>query len=187
MRCKYLILIALVCIPVAAGHAQAPTGSVVGTVFLRLQNGETQRGSALTVKLLDPRKADSEEFRAHCHAEMAHARVVDSIVVAMMDKAQEVGADIMPAARAGAEERVREFNRRSEVLAWRTVTTSVDGTYRFDEVPPSQYVVAAIWKLGRESTVWAVPITVGANQVTVDLHNGNPVELPRKVLACGDT
>jgi hypothetical protein len=163
------------------------TGSVSGSVYLVMQNGDTKRGAGVTVYLLRDTK-DLERWRdtlcpqralGSIKLQLSHLSTMVSRYKAM-EANSRTKTDLYAKEQAASEAQADSFSQetirqRRENLAAAivdTVGTGMEARYQFANVIPGQYVLFAEWAIADKPYAWWAPVEVLPGQsVKHDLDN----------------
>ena len=166
-------------------------GRVAGTVFLRLANGETIRGSGLGVKILAMTVKGRERVRLWCKAHEGEDRpqlTADSLLSARSTTVEDSKAALDLLLQHIHAYAALRLDATTDLLTVARLTTNVDGHFASPVVPAGNYFIFATWARGDERTNWLVPVRVANGVSTLDLSNSNDEpDFPSWMICDGQT
>lgn len=198
---RHLALLVVLCTPLATvegqARANAARATIVGDVYLVMENGDTKRGAGREILLLPP---DVETKRdSVCRLPFpVRTRVSDSLTKIARrssdsaafylwqrkdsDRArrfyqdasrhEELASSARISAETSAEQRRENALRRLLQSAVARAHTGMNARYSFENIPPGRYVIYGEWRISGVTYAWLAPVEVsGAGNVHRDLDN----------------
>lgn len=191
----------------------ACSASVEGDVYLRMENGETSRGTGLPVMLLKDDSVLAATRERACSTFWGTTKTLrdsfDILEPAQRDSTDMAFRDFLRNRTGATEARYDSFKARFEGTrnqrsirdiqvrydmfgvidsaisraSTGTMDTGIDARYHFQGLSAGNYVIFAIWNIGSNKYRFWAPVTLAAGR-TLKLDLNNSVEAAKE-LYCG--